>query len=117
MFPNDIISVGNIKILDNNGTNSGQIIVFVHGMTPNKSGCWFEKGNIFYMQLLKDNFRLAFMNLEPYGSIINNAIEISTQLNDINSYYLSTQDKNGLNNYVCVCHSKGGLDLQAALVN
>jgi pimeloyl-ACP methyl ester carboxylesterase len=116
-----------------NGLN-GPVLVFVHGLggtyadwlksadcppapTPcGPKGSGAGTGNDMYDFAYQAGFRTAFMSLNstnlsnPQGDIPTNAAMLQTMFPRILSHF-------GVSKVYFVCHSKGGLDLQAAIAN
>ena len=62
-----------------------------------------------YRYALTYGYRTAFLNNDPIGSIYENGRTTANQINNILSFWHESQ-------VVCVGHSKGGLDIQGAIM-
>ena len=93
----------------------GPVIVFVHGLSGAYKD-WLEiTGNDMYDLSYQAGFRTAFMSLNLDNSpnnadIQTNAAMLQTMFPKILSHFQASK-------VYFVCHSKGGLDLQAAIAN
>jgi hypothetical protein len=105
----------------------GPVLVFVHGLdgeyqdwiesgncSPTATGCT-GAGNDMYNYAYQAGFRTVFLslntnNLTNTASIQTNAAMLQTMFPLILSHY-------GVSKVFFVCHSKGGLDLEAAIAN
>ena len=81
---------------------SKPVIVFIHGYNRTYK-CW----DSMYTEAFRAGYRTAFINNNPIGSIYSNARTLCAQIQCILKHY-------NVSKVICVCHSKGGLDLQGA---
>lgn len=81
------------------------VIVFVHGWNKKRSGVWSKLRSMIDHR----EYRCAFMNLNYRGSIRENSAELMRQLTTVTERY-------NVSNVVIVAHSKGGLDVQGAIL-
>ena len=95
-------AIQNVVSRDNKTTP--YVVVFVHGYNEHKYSVWFPLWN--YIQ--DTNIRAAFVCLDYGGSIRTNAADLTEQLKEIVTYY-------GVDDFIAVCHSKGGFDIQGAI--
>jgi triacylglycerol esterase/lipase EstA (alpha/beta hydrolase family) len=81
---------------------------YAKGQTP-MLGTWFYGSTVDRISnLYTNNYRGAFVNVDPEGTIQNNANLLNTQLQRITTYF-------GVSSVVMVGMSKGGLDIQGAM--
>jgi triacylglycerol esterase/lipase EstA (alpha/beta hydrolase family) len=97
-----------------NGPN-GPVLVFVHGLGGTAMDWWDVTGNDMYDLAYQYGFRTAFMSLNldntpNNADIQTNAAMLQVMFPKILAYF-------GVSKVYFVCHSKGGLDLQAAIVS
>ena len=88
-------------------SESKPVLIFIHGYTKNSS-CWVSDRNTMYMDAFLCGYRTAFIDTDPYGCIRSNGVSIARLIREVLEYY-------GVSTVVCICHSKGGLDLQGAV--
>lgn len=86
-------------------TYTTPVIVFVHGWDAKRSGVW----STFRSLIDYDKYRCAFVNLDYRGSIRANGAEITRQL-------VAVTERYDVPTAVIVAHSKGGLDVQGAIL-
>jgi pimeloyl-ACP methyl ester carboxylesterase len=84
------------------------VLVFVHGYTGSASTWWND--NQMYTLALNAGYRTAFVSLGPDKTMWHNGQLLANMLNTITTHY-------GVSRVVLVGHSKGGLDIEAALVH
>ncbi|MBA3533776.1 MAG: hypothetical protein H0T73_17810 [Ardenticatenales bacterium] len=87
---------------------TGPVVVYVHGYSSDHY-TW-EGGNYAVRDACTNGFRVAAVDLDPSGSIWNNATDLKSKLQAIASYY-------GVSKVNIIAHSKGGLDTQTAIVH
>ena len=80
------------------------VLVFIHGYRKTSS-CW----NVMNEKAVSSGYRTAFVNCDSTGSIRKNSRTVAFQIKQVLCYYNTTS-------VVCICHSKGGIDLQGAIL-
>ncbi len=95
-------------------SNSGPVLVFVHGLGANAQWFW-TGGNTMYAEAYNAGFRTAYISMNADSSqntetVDRNAAVLTKLLPVITQRF-------GVEKVWLVCHSKGGLDAQKALLN
>lgn len=91
--------------------NSGSkpVIVFVHGYATNAQ-VWFKGDDNMYWDVYRDGYRSAFVSLTPNRHMWTNGKMLASMIDRITARY-------GVDKVVLVGWSKGGVDIDAALVH
>lgn len=91
--------------------NSGDkpVIVFVHGYATNAQ-VWFKGDDNMYWDVYRDGYRSAFVSLTPNRHMWTNGKMLASMIDRITARY-------GVDKVVLVGWSKGGVDIDAALVH
>ena len=89
------------------------VLVFIHGLGANAEWWWKSNDNM-YTAVYEGGYRSAFISMSPDNSrndsgIIKNAAVLKAALPKVAAHYNVPQ-------FYVVCHSMGGVDLQAALL-
>lgn len=97
-----------------NGPN-GPVLVFVHGLGGTAMDWWSVTGNDMYDLAYQAGFRTAFVSMNLDNS--PNSADIPTNAAMLQTMFPKILAQFRVSKVYFVCHSKGGLDLQAAIVN
>jgi hypothetical protein len=95
------------------GADTAPVMVFVHGLSGTASDWWV--GNDMYQKAFETGFRTAFVSLSRDNSrnsdsITPNAEVLRDAFPEIAAHY-------GVAQFYVIAHSKGGVDVQAALMH
>ncbi|MGB0523992.1 MAG: T9SS type A sorting domain-containing protein [Flammeovirgaceae bacterium] len=85
------------------------VVVFVHGYASNAS-VFFEGDDNMYWDVYRDGYRSAFVSLTPNNHMWTNGNMLANIIDDITDHY-------GVDEVIVVGWSKGGVDIDAALVH
>lgn len=85
------------------------VVVFVHGYASN-AYVFFEGDDNMYWDVYRDGYRSAFVSLTPNKHMWTNGNMLSNMIDKITGHY-------GVDDVVVVGWSKGGVDIDAALVH
>lgn len=88
---------------------SKPVIVFVHGYATNAQ-VWIKGSDNIYWDVYRDGYRSAFVSLTPNRHMWTNGHMLARMIDKITAYY-------GVGQVVLVGWSKGGVDIDAALVH
>ena len=94
------------------GTN-GPVLVFVHGLGGSYKDWLDVTGNDMYDYAYATGFRTAFVSLSLDNS--NNTADIPTNAAMLQTMFPKILANFSVSKVYFICHSKGGLDLQAAI--
>lgn len=94
-------------IIENDSTKP--ILIFVHGWFDNGFG-WFFMGNSMYEKAYSNGYRTAFTNQSQTNSFEKNGQIIADMVRKVSQHYGSSK------NIIIVAHSKGGLDVDYAMI-
>lgn len=86
------------------------ILIFVHGWFDNGFGFFFM-GNTMYENAYNNGYRTAYTNQSQTNSFELNGQIIANMVKQVSAYYGHSK------NIIIVAHSKGGLDVEQAMVN
>lgn len=109
------------------GGESSRVLVFVHGLGGRAPDWWTAKSpsdppNDMYLLAYNAGYRTAFVSLTfdpadcsdvariPGRSVDQDGATLSAQIDDIRQYY-------GVNQVDLIGHSKGGVDIQSAIID
>ncbi len=90
-----------------NGSDANHPILFVHGLNSSSHTWWDE--NDMYDTALVNGFETAFIDLYPTRDMWENGVLLAEKLQEVYTYFGEK--------VVVVAHSKGGIDVQSALVH
>ncbi|QTM98772.1 hypothetical protein ERJ70_05355 [Sediminibacillus dalangtanensis] len=90
-----------------NGSDANHPILFVHGLNSSSSTWWEE--NDMYDTAFVNGFETAFIDLYPTRDMWDNGELLAQKLQEVYSFYGEK--------VVVVAHSKGGIDVQSAVVH
>jgi pimeloyl-ACP methyl ester carboxylesterase len=85
-----------------------QVLVFIHGYTS--SGTTWYENNDMYSKAYNAGYRTAFVTVNPDKNMWANGEMFKNMLNTITAKY-------GVSKVTVVCHSKGGIDTDAAAIH
>ncbi len=85
-----------------------QVLVFIHGYTS--SGTTWYENNDMYSKAFAAGYRTAFVTVNPDKNMWANGEMFKNMLNTITAKY-------GVGKVTVVCHSKGGVDTDAAAIH
>ncbi|ELR73332.1 hypothetical protein C900_04184 [Fulvivirga imtechensis AK7] len=85
------------------------VIVFVHGYATNAQ-VWLKGDDNMYWDVYRDGYRSAYVSLTPNRHMWTNGHMLARMIDRITGYY-------GVEQVVLVGWSKGGIDIDAALVH
>ncbi len=105
----------------------GPVLVFVHGLdgeyqdwiesgncSPTATGCT-GAGNDMYNYAYQAGFRTVFLSMNADNSTNNSSIQTNSAM--LQTLFPTILSHYGVSKVFFVCHSKGGLDLEAAIAN
>lgn len=90
-------------------SSSNPVLVFVHGYASNAS-IWYTGRDNMYHDVYQDGYRAAFVSMTPNRHMWTNGNMLSNMIDVITQHY-------GVSSVKVVCHSKGGVDTDAAVVH
>lgn len=91
------------------GSSNKPVLVFVHGYASNAQ-VFFTGDDNMYADIYRDGYRSAYVSLTPNDDMWTNGFMLSTMIDQIKSHYNNAP-------LVLVGWSKGGVDIDAALVH
>lgn len=88
------------------------VLVFIHGLRGTASDWWIE--NQMYSLAYREGYRTAFISLSPDNSRNDDPIEDNAEVLKLTLPVIA--ERFDVSKVYFICHSKGGLDLQAAML-
>ncbi|HLV01218.1 MAG TPA: hypothetical protein VKZ59_08130, partial [Acidobacteriota bacterium] len=89
------------------------VLVFIHGLRGTASDWWVD--NEMYALAYREGYRTAFVSMSPDNS--RNDAPIQDNAEVLKTVLPTIAERFGVSKVYFICHSKGGLDLQAAMID
>jgi pimeloyl-ACP methyl ester carboxylesterase len=94
--------------------NAAPVVIFIHGLGANAS-YWWTSTNSPYLSAYNSGYRTAFISLSKNNAV--NTDPVSVNATTLQQMLPFIMQRYGVSKAYFVCHSKGGLDFQQAMVN
>lgn len=95
--------------------NGAPVIIFIHGLGSNASFWWTSKAPNPYTSAYAAGYRTAFISLSLDNA--QNTDPVSVNAKTLQQFLPMILQRYGVSQAYFICHSKGGLDFQQAMVN
>lgn len=95
--------------------NNGPVIIFIHGLGSNASFWWTTKAPNPYTSAYAAGYRTAFISLSLDNA--QNTSTVAANATTLQQFLPLILQRYGVSQAYFICHSKGGLDFQQAMMN
>lgn len=95
--------------------NNGPVIIFIHGLGANAAFWWTSGNPNPYTSAYFAGYRTAFISMSLNNA--KNTEPVATNAQMLQQFLPLILQRYGVSQAYFVCHSKGGLDFQQAMVN